>query len=355
MEAYDNLEFNIEQLCKELCETKFKIVDPKISLIYVELAFLTSIINPYLFYILGGCYTVFGSNELKKIIKRIINMLNFPKRIKITNEYQDMQKIYKILLQDLKQLLHKIKIQNPVEIESAYTYLVQQGYLSKNHEFLCKQNEIIYPFNATGIIEGQGVCRHLATFLTDLLNEFEYDSYNLSMAVQSGDTIYRIPSSPIYKRPEKNNSEESESFELSENSDLRETIFYLISEIIKKIIPYNHVVTLYANGDKSYILDPMQRTIYLMADKNIYTYDNLANNLKVNLKKSYEDNFKLPKKLSSKQVDSNKLIEDYNRVQSLCLGYSNTFEQFYLEHKDIYEEILSKRDEINLVLEKYNI
>ncbi len=51
----------------------------------------------------------------------------------------------------------------------------------------------------------------------------------------------------------------------------------------------------------------------------------------------------------------NRIREDYYRVMDSCPDYHDTFETFYQEHKELYEEVLAKRRSLKKAVDKYPI
>lgn len=250
-------------------------------------------------------------------------------------EYSKLENNYYYFLNELKMLLTDIETEKPMEIFAAYYYLVRNGYLSIDKTFYADRNDRKF-HTPSSIIEGTGVCRHLSPFLTDLLNVFDYDAYNIGMYLRDEDKIYVFNEEFYYRLP---------NFDSSSEDVLEKNESFLIKIIssIFQILNGNHVNTFLYDKNRSYILDPMNNTVYLIKNHGASSFGK-ENPCSLKYKKimdskdiSLLDKIKIYSASSSKISDIDDLVEEYYDVRDRLDDYLETFDRFYLEHKELYQ------------------
>ena len=84
------------------------------------------------------------------------------------------------IIDKLNDIFH---LNDPVEISTMFEFLLFNGYLSKDKEFqaLARKNNDNFLFSVRGaeVFTGKGVCRHIASMFTDILNEYGIESSTL--------------------------------------------------------------------------------------------------------------------------------------------------------------------------------
>lgn len=105
----------------------------------------------------------------------------------IIEEYIQLNSKYRFLLSEINQnIFQKMNITESMEIFAVTYYMILNGFLSINHEFYDKTPIDYCKFTlGTSIMSGSGICRNLAPFLTDLIKECNYESYNVRMALHN--------------------------------------------------------------------------------------------------------------------------------------------------------------------------
>lgn len=263
----------------------------------------------------------------------IINTLGIDMKENAYNslEYLKFEKKYFLLIDKLKKMLQAISVDEPMEIFAVYYYLVLNGYLSVDHEFYADNKDLFYHNLGSSIFSGVGVCRNLSPFLTDLLREYDYESYTIQMHLQNT-KIFRL-SDDYYTSTFSDDIED-------ENDKLK-------NYRRKNTSDYNHVSTLLADKDKSFIMDPMNNTFYTLEKSGVFPYGNIDSSIPTNLKKEclYHKNAKICGNLSSNNLETKQLVSQYNAARQKCETYASMFEYFYLENRELYRELLLDRDE----------
>lgn len=225
--------------------------------------------------------------------------------------------------------------------------MVKNGFLSIDHSFLVEsKSDPTFFLCPTSIVQGNGVCRNLASFLTDLLNVNGYSCYNVRMGFYNQE-FYSF-TNDYYNYPD---AEETLIVDKTKKGGLESLVEKIRGTIGNRSITYNHLATLLENNDSSYIMDPMKNTFYCIYDDIVYPY--LSNEkIMTNLKEDWMDSkIRIPS-VSSTQLDSQKLVELYQRARLKCDDSFYTFQRFYLEHRELYEEIVFQRQQCLEKIEK---
>ncbi len=256
-------------------------------------------------------------------------------------EYIQLNSIYKELLYELKKrVLTRLDTKQPMEVFAVYYYMVKNGFLSINHSFLVENKSDLTDFLCpTSIVEGNGCCRNLASFLTALLNVNGYHCYNVKMGHYNQE-FYSLSDDDY----DYSDIEEPLIVDETKKGGLEALIEKIMSRKGKHTITYNHVATLLADNDSSYIMDPMLNTFYCINEGNVYPY--FSNEKRsTNLEEDWMDSkIKIPS-VSSMQLDSQELIKLYQEARLKCNDSFYTFQRFYLEHRELYEEIVFQRQQ----------
>lgn len=229
-----------------------------------------------------------------------------------TIELKEAKLCYDKIINNICDVLKEYNLVEPMDIFVAFCLLYRGGYLSYDKTFEKTSNNVkdydgFLPLN---IINGNGVCRHLAPFLVDIYIGMGYKA--------------------------------------------RKLYLYISDELKDKKNP-NHVVTMLEDKGYLYILDPTlidiiykedDKLLYVMQDYKI-SYEvrqlNIINKAKVDIKNMLE--------LSCKSKDElNNLV---NNALDLFTGdIIECFSSIYDKNKDLYEYIHSV---LNMNYLDYNV
>lgn len=267
------------------------------------------------------------SNEIK-MYDYICNSTFYKKN---SLEYIKMEQSYRILLEEILKLFASLNWDNEMKILSGYSYLLRNGYLSHEHKFYYTNDAVVsyYDFLGSNIVLGIGDCKHINSMLTDLLVTRGYTAYNLSL-FSNDDTKIDFLCNEFVSIAESEVNEEKHNYNKYLN--------WLIQRI------GNHAVTLYTEGEYAYIMDALNNCLfYIKSDLSVYQGEQEFNafyNSFINRdKKNKLANILKP--TSIEMLDSR--ISDYQKVLEICPEYTDVFEKFYQEHRELYQEIISKR------------
>jgi len=329
---------SLDELYEEVSKYAFKFKPDLIKTMVTCCPTMLNNVHPVfnLAFIPAAAYLIKTGVDLSNVISK----LSIQKEENIYNslKYLKYEREYFVLIGKLQKMLEGVEVKEPMEIFAVYHYLVVNGYLSINHIFNADNIDSI-PFNfACSIFSGVGVCRSLSPLLTDLLKQFTYNAYNVKMFVEN-QAIFELS---------------DDHFSKSETEEVKERIASIREDILKgtirkdKVI-YNHVSTLLANGDESYIMDSMNNTLYLIDNNVVYPYCNPKEPLitKLDEEWSYRKKVIIPS-VSSVGIDNLRTLEEqYVDTRKKCDECIDIFEKFYLDNKGLYQELIEANDDFS--------
>lgn len=89
-----------------------------------------------------------------------------------------INKNYIEILQKTKKLAQELNLKNSLEIANLYTYLLWNGYFSRNKSLVYKSDDrlMVDGYYSLDIMNGYGVCLNFSDMLTDLINQCDYSA-----------------------------------------------------------------------------------------------------------------------------------------------------------------------------------
>lgn len=284
-----------------------------------------------------------------------------------TKDVNELRTLYNEFIKKYNIMNRDFSFKEPISMYTMFNFLLNHGYLSKDKKFNCINNDCC-DFNklyGADIIRGNGVCRHISSLFTDILNDYGIPSMNVVTYVPYSNFLFTNVINENYSR-EKNISIISTCIDSLEERKkiidnlivLEENGIYISVEYtsseknVKKEKKYgNHVITYSLYDNKSYYLDPTLDNIYRLIDiKNgIIGDDN--NNITFKTNQFYRWN-----NLSDKEIkdyikkmqtyqDSISVLEEDNIISStmdICVDNIDVFEKFYNDNNELYNEISNK-------------
>lgn len=254
-----------------------------------------------------------------------------------TQECQKINELYNKVLANTSYLMQDFYLDSPIAIFSMYVYLYRNGYLSHNHQFKYSMNLKDLPgLGGADIITGNGVCRSIAAFLSDLYGKMGYDSETIAVHTSSESCrgLERLCPTPLEK---------------DEMTGKLVKVMSLATGVVK--FP-NHLITRVKYGTQNYILDPTNDGI-LYRDGNrlmISGHDDLAMfyssvatsfNRLIGQTKGSASLKGLSDKMSLPSIDIESYRKIYLEVVALCQSNPDVLEGFYKESAELYSEINS--------------
>ncbi len=177
------------------------------------------------------------------------------------DKYSKVMLEYKILLEKMSYLAKELNLQNSLELNILFSYLLWNGYLSKNKEYRFNSNDKknIPGLFFADIMDGFGVCLNNSEMLKDFLNHNGYIS-------------------SLCQNFFNNKSEVNNIINIERKNDEVESKKNLIERILKR--KPNHVFNIIEDSNQLYIYDSTN----LLLHKIINPYESTLINGKGNFK-----------------------------------------------------------------------
>lgn len=291
-------------------------------------------------------YFLQNPSSSKKIIKifsddksltRLYNfslLLNKIKKENLFNKTSQDEQIgesYKNILKQSKKLAIELKLNNSLEIATLYTYLLWNGFFSKEKSLSYSVSDIKSSFYKD-IMSGTGVCSNFSDMLTDFMNEFDFSAATVINYMNN-----KCKTSTKLKL---NRKVIKESF----SSKIVDLFFYPYSRIMG-----NHAFNLIKENNNLYIYDATNLSIIGINSKYEAKYLGGEGVIKLHPYHSYVDNFseKSIATLDSlhKNLSFNSPCNLYEfallneRCLDLFIANTNLFNDFYEEIKQNIDDI----------------
>lgn len=274
-----------------------------------------------------------------------------------SKEVLEIKRLYEEIIKDYGKLNIDLKLENPVEIYTLFNYALRHGYLSKDKSFK-EYNTFSRLKTILGVypITGEGVCRHIAITLKDVLKASGIES-NTLIVFQRPLTKEEIKTMIV-----KNANEKFKNLNVPENAKIELVTRYVLQELEKLNIVEkennkaekkygNHVVTVAVKNGKLHLLDSTQERIYKLDKEKTTLISDFQSNTETRIIKKTFFGTKNEYKNVKKQIKlpQTSIEEDENEIKkTIVLAHEcdDLLEYFYKIHKDAYEEIYQKTKKI---------
>ncbi|MCI6266799.1 MAG: hypothetical protein MR598_08160 [Erysipelotrichaceae bacterium] len=249
--------------------------------------------------------------------------------------FQSIHQLYYIVLKELSQFMEDLNCNSSIEVFAMYSYLVRNGFLSYNGIFRVRNVlDRLDSLFGVSVIEGEGVCRHISSFLTDLLKVRGCFCFNLGMVLGKKSKYFSLNSDSYLTYPDNG----SDSLFIS-----------IIRKVMVKINGANHLITFVRDEHGSYLLDALNDILFLVDDQNrVFSY---KGNSYFSIK--YVDFFNENQRRNLKNIltptlldDREEFVQPYFDTWNKCYQCTDLFENFYHEHQELYREIVVKKREL---------
>lgn len=260
-----------------------------------------------------------------------------------TKEVQKIKVLYQEFLSEYVKLNRVFEFQNPVEIYTFYNKMLYDGYLSKNKEFHFGETTVrdIKSIYSSNVINGEAVCRHIATMLKEIYNAYGIDGNTLTV-YQSNYDVIPDNIEKMLSLLEEIHSEHQRTnvpfFDLAYQyeEELNKYYEYTIPKKEKRLSKIgNHMITTAVYQENTYYLDPTQSRIYKPSSikENILIDTSAAG-----------DTHKLPKRKQNKKVLAT--LTDSVTAPSEDREYIDITTRIYESNKDIIEAYYQSQKEL---------
>ena len=286
---------------------------------------------------------------------------------------KEITNLYNEFIINYNKLNKTFELSNPIEIYTMFNYLLRNGYLSVNKEFEFSKENVkdIRDIMGVNVINGQGVCRHIAPMFTDILNNFGIESCQLGVYSRGVNLNVLNVNVLDYQKYTKDyliawaKTYIPDEIAYKHMVDLINKLIdeeHLNIEIVPAVIEDknpifkqlgNHTMTLAYKDGKSYYLDPSLDEIYRIDIKKDYTLYGKPNIDIPIIKASIShfcnnqdlDSYLKIKHIIESKCPSISLEKEIKLIYNTKNKYTNNMdilEHFYNENKGLYEDISSR-------------
>lgn len=283
-----------------------------------------------------------------------------------TKDITEIKKLYNEFIKKYVKLNKDFDFNNPVQMLSMFNYLLYSGYLSRNKDFDFSKKGVadIKPIDGANINTGKGVCRHISSMFTDILNESGVDASRLCIYMPMPEITVKVLKEPKYSLEElyaiaRERSLDVSTYELlmklikeyaidkGESIELNFTQSDEKNPILKLL--GNHTITFATANGIAYYLDPTQNGCYIedeskegkLRDAYQFTIDTKVPSSAIfNDKDSFK---RLLEGVGKKGTLSMQEMGQIKRnTRRICEENTDIFEQFYRENSELYDDISEK-------------
>ena len=264
-----------------------------------------------------------------------------------SKEIKELRELYDSVLENYQLVNEIFRLENPVEIYTMFKEVLKGGYLSVDKEFKYKESQIkdLETLYEIIPITGEGVCRHIAPMLRDVLKKEKIKSNVMIVEFQKR-TSEQIKQE-IRTKIETAFKDEPEEI-IEEMIKYYERIEKLEKCIKEHISSEYHAITLAVQDGKVHLLDATQDRIYKVNPNNKNCImDESSDDIEIKINQqifigtrkdleNQKDQILLPS--TNYEDDINKKIE----IEKMFKENKDVFEKLYRENHDLYEEINQK-------------
>ena len=171
-----------------------------LSAAFIGAAQISSIIfNDMTFFkVFGGAVIGLEFSLLRRYWKRekIAEETQTIEMLRTTTTYKELMDEYQKYIKDVAKLVKYVGLPSAKENVVYIHALMELGYFAKqmDHKYKLFKNEREYLSELCGakVVTGRSVCRHMSSFIVDVMNELEYTAANVSCTLNEDDPVKRI-------------------------------------------------------------------------------------------------------------------------------------------------------------------
>ena len=282
------------------------------------------------------------------------NYLTYSKNIEKTKNIVEIKNLYQEFLNNYNKLNLLFEFKTPLEVYALFTKLLNDGYLSQNHkQIFSDKNAIdISVISGANVFTGQSVCRHQAQLLTDILNNYQIESYSIGCydkqyEINAKEELTEIDYQTYIKTKPIINTETKEfKYQYFDKIQNKYFLKYLKFEKkekkeknIVKLIGGNHRICLSKQNGKNYFLDPTQSRIYRLSVFDKKLLQDKKGDVIIKPITSDKKTKQAIKSLEPNNISEDEEIETLIKIKKLYYENSDVFEIFYSQNKELYEDI----------------
>ena len=329
---------NIEKILKKMNASEYKSFRYNVVTLancFLILAYDSNFLSPVYIISLSSAASLFG---LSFVLSKSDGVL-------YTKDFNDLRLLYDDIIKRYTKLNKEFDFKNPLEVYSCYIYMLNNGYLSSSKKFNYKNEDVNDFAERLGfdVVNGHGVCRHIASLLNDEFKDLGFSSAVASVSLPK--KYIKIYDAEAFKPIIQNAINGIVPTTLLDDNNL--SIVGPAFKYNKNIIgrfKTNHCINFVCYDGINYFLDPTNDMTYHL-DKDFKTLYNDSYEAKFN--KFYREG--LSKKIELKRKLKENYFLDFRKedkiiknTKKICENNNDMFESFYDDNCDIYNDI-SKR------------
>lgn len=278
-----------------------------------------------------------------------------------TKDVRNIREMYDEVISDYVKMINVLGLQNPVEVSAFFERCYRDGILSRNKRFVFDTSNVrdVHSLFGSNIINGEGVCRHIASMLNDIYISMGIDS-NVLLVHMRNRTL--VPSVDMTKQ----GLTKEELYEFIDMTSISTEERKIAKEVVDEFIecigehltidvvlskvkgrPHaNHAINLVINDGKAFCLDPTNacslklnrqdpRFLVDMVDPKIfidwpgYGYS----------KTSMKETKKAKKDILLPSTSFEEDLATRKKIQLLYEDNLDVVDYFYRKHNEEYKEI----------------
>lgn len=260
-----------------------------------------------------------------------------------TKEVQKIKVLYQEFLSEYVKLNRVFEFQNPVELYTFYDKMLHDGYLSKNKEFHFGTTTVrdIRGIYSSNIMNGEAVCRHIATMLKEIYIAYGIEGNTLTVYQSRYDVMQDNVEKmlnlleEIYIEQQRTNIPYLDLIYQHEE-ELNKYYEYIIPKEDKRLSRVgNHMITTAVYQGDTYYLDPTQ--------SRIYKPSSIKENILIDTSAAGDTHI-LPKRKQNKKVLAT--LTDSVTAPSEDKEYIDITTRIYESNKDIIEAYYQSQKEL---------
>ncbi len=277
-------------------------------------------------------------------------------------EVKEVEKLYDEFINNYSKINEMFNLNDPMEIYKMFNYLLYKGYLSRNKSFNFSFKDVcdVGSIRGANVINGNGVCRHIAPMLKDIYNASGVESYVLPVYQRKWNTQVIFVDESLTL--EEKDHIEKMLYEFKEYRELVDffEIYYSGRVVVEKQFlesdSYerscgNHVINMVIYKGQKCFVDPTQGRVYNYSLERSVLFDKYDDKIDICLSRFEEYN----KKVSFERIRSKLLLPTLgyegnlsSKIISMVDDNLDIFEKFYRENSSLYEEISDKLKNIRV-------
>lgn len=278
-----------------------------------------------------------------------------------TSDITKIKSTYDEVIKDYNKLNEMFGLKDPVSISAFFERFYRDGYLSKNKEFSFSTSNVrdVHPVFGANIMNGEGVCRHIAFMLDDIYKDYGVDSNVLLVYLRKRMLVPEI-------NMEKQGLTRKELYEFIDSANVSSEEREMAREIVDEFIDHfgehlsigvliekerfrpssNHAINFAFYNNRAFCLDPTNGCTYkLNREDPRFLCDHIDPKIFIDwsgygyARTSSKSIKEAKKQIMCSSTTFEEDIEIMKKVQALYEDNLDIVDRFYSTHKEAYSDI----------------